>query len=162
MSAIDFGDCLLLGIVQATAFGFCLLRVVINGPFFFFIFCGKFTKRRTKCDVSYYHVSWGCNARASDRIVKPRGARGRYPLDRAAGCALLEGRPCLASVAIDNFSRDKAVHYKKNSWRFRVGFAYVGESALPTGQRKLSWFTALSATSHGLGMRLGMTLVCPV
>ena len=26
---------------------------------------------------------------------------------------LLEGRPCLASVAIDNLSRDKAVHDKK-------------------------------------------------
>ena len=27
--------------------------------------------------------------------------------------SLLEGRPCLASVAIDNLSRDKAVHDKK-------------------------------------------------
>ena len=27
---------------------------------------------------------------------------------------------------------------KENSWRFRVDLAYVGESALPTGQRELS------------------------
>ena len=71
----------------------------------------------------------------------------------------LEGRPCLASVAIYNLSCDKTVRDKKNRWRFRVNLAYVGESTLSTDQSELSSsFTAFSATSHGLGMKLGMTL----
>ena len=58
MSAIDFGDCLLLGIVQATAFGFCLLRVVINGPFFFFSFFAENSRkdeRNATCPIIMYH-----------------------------------------------------------------------------------------------------------
>ena len=38
-----------------------------------------------------YNVSCGCNARASDRIDKTRGARGRHLLDHAAGGALTPG-----------------------------------------------------------------------
>ena len=69
----------------------------------------------------------------------------------------LEGRPYLASVARQSPLR------QENSWRFRVDLADVGKSALSTTrrQRELSC-TALSATSHGLGITLWMTLVYPV
>ena len=50
----------------------------------------------------------------------------------------LEGRPYLVSAAINNLWRDKNLPSKENSWRFRIDLAYVGESALPTGQRELS------------------------
>ena len=44
----------------------------------------------------------------------------------------------------------------ENSWRFRVDLGYVGESALSTGRVELALCTALSATSHGLGITLEM------
>ena len=50
----------------------------------------------------------------------------------------------------------------ENSWRFCVDLGYVGESAVSTGRIELSLCTALSATSHGLRMTLGMTLIYPV
>ena len=50
----------------------------------------------------------------------------------------------------------------ENGWRFRVDLGYVGESALSTGRIELAWSTALSATSHGLGMTPGIALIYPV
>ena len=65
--------------------------------------------------VAWYHVSCGCNARPSDRIVETSGARAGRPLDRAAKGAptLLERRPCLAVPRELNFRLDKALHAMK-------------------------------------------------
>ena len=46
--------------------------------------------------------------------------------------------------------------------RFRVDLGYAGELALSTGRIELSLCAALSATSHGLRLTLGMTLVYSV
>ena len=88
-------------------------RVVMNEPYFLSAFWRNLPKTRTKCGGYYYHVSWGCNARASDRIVKISGARGGHPLDRAAGRALtprwaIVTRERLA-ISTTNLSRDNVV-----------------------------------------------------
>ena len=66
-------------------------------------------------------------------------ARGGHPLDRAAGGALT---PRGATVPRERSYRQPVARLSRprqeNSWRFRVDLAYVGESALSTGQRELS------------------------
>ena len=70
---------------------------------------------------------------------------------------LLERRPYLASLHLARQSPRRL----ENSCRFRVDISYVGETALSVvwTSRELSLCTALSATSHGMGMTLGMTLI---
>ena len=44
----------------------------------------------------------------------------------------------------------------------KIDLSYDDELALSTGRIELSFCTALSATSHGLEMTLGMVQSCPV
>ena len=78
---------------------------------------------------------------------------------------LLERRPCLGVPRERSLSQRLARQSPprlKNSWRFCVDLGYIGKSALSTGRIKPSLCTALSATSRGMGMTLGMTLIHPV
>ena len=95
--------------------------------------------------------------------MKASRARSRHPLGRAAGGAPApRGATVPRERSYKQLVARQGLPSKENSWRFRIGLAYIGESALPTGQRELSWCTAFFATSHGLGMTLEMTLVYPV
>ena len=70
---------------------------------------------------------------------KTRGARGGYPLDRAAGIALtLRGATVPRERSYRQLVARQSRPRQENSWRFRVDVACAGESALSTGQRELS------------------------
>lgn len=104
-----------------------------------------------------------CSSIQSNRQRQPRARRSsvwscRWMLEVSR---LMEGPLYLASVATNNLLwRDKALHDKKIVVDFVLMSAiYVVEPALSTGQRKISWWTALVATSHGLGMALGTRMV---
>ena len=120
--------------------------------------------------VLLYRLLGSCfmyNARPSDRIVKTSGARAGRPLDRAARGAPtpIERRPYLAVPRERNLKQlleRQSPPRHESSWRFRVDLGYACESALSTGRTELSLCTALSATSYGLGMSLGITLIYPV
>ena len=97
--------------------------------------------------------------KSSKRAARTQGIRlGRAP----GGTPASRGATVPRERSYKQLVARQDLPSKENSWRFRINLAYVGESALPTGQRELSWCTAFSATSHGLGMTLEMTLVYPV
>ena len=72
-------------------------------------------------------------------MVKTRGGRGGYPLDSAAGGALT---PTGATVPRERSYTQLVARPRRprlaTTWRFRLDLAYVGESALSTGQRERS------------------------
>ena len=117
----------------------CAPRVVINGPSFFSRFAEISRKREPNAAgliIIFHEVPTLVHLIESS---KTRGARGGYPLDRAAGGALT---PRGATVPRERSYRQPVARQSRprqeNSWRFRVDLAYVGESALSTGQRELS------------------------
>ena len=98
-------------------------------------------------------------------IVKTSRVCEGHPLDRAAGGAPTPRGatvPREGSYSYDQFGARQS-RPQENSWWIRVDLAFlcrwVGTS---TRRREISSCTALSATSHGLGMPLGMTPFYPV
>ena len=166
-----------------------LLGSLSTSLLFFFSFRRHCPQKRTKCGRSCCHVSlvmrfmcdmsWGSCVISHEIAtlvhpieplkLKSSRARKGHPLDFVSWSTSTAINPINRGATVPRersytykqLASNEALHHKADSCRFRV-LGYVRESALPTGQREISWCNALSATSHGLGMTLGMTLVNPV
>lgn len=119
----------------------CVLGSFLTGVRFFFSRFAEISHKREQ------------NAASPSTVMFHEAATLVHPIelskavDRAKGIllivllevpCLLEGRPYLASAAMDNLSRDKAIHDKKIAGDYVLNLADVGESALSTGRRELS------------------------
>ena len=155
--------------INVTSMNYCMaplgsflyVRVVITC--FFFLVSAE---SREKCGGRFLSPGIMLNEVATLAHLiessKPAARAGRQ-LDRAA-----EGAPTPREATVprrtsraQRLARQRPPRHE-NSWRFRGNLGYVGESVLSTGRIELSLCTALSVTSRGMGMTLGITLIYPV